>query len=190
MLVVLDAIDGDVVDAVVGVEAVVVVDAGGTDVVATTVVEVLVDEQELMNRSAAIATPGRLNDRKESLSPNDSRRGLTGLPPILGGLSKHTLRARMLRRVFLRLHSHPDKGHLQPADATTLSSECQQPSNCIRNARESTGPIPPWPNHPIPPFHQSVSSPFKNPPTRGIACTRGGATAGDTPGRRPRAMRP
>ncbi len=33
-------------------------------------------------RSAASATPARLNDRKESPSPIDSRRELTGLPPF------------------------------------------------------------------------------------------------------------
>jgi hypothetical protein len=32
--------------------------------------------------SAANATPARLNDRKESPSPIDSRRELTGLPPF------------------------------------------------------------------------------------------------------------
>jgi hypothetical protein len=89
------------------------------------VVGVLADEQELMNKSAAIATPGRLNDRKGSLSPFDSRRGLTGLPPIFGGPSKHTLRSRTLRRVFLSRHVHPDKGHPQLGNATTLSPECQ-----------------------------------------------------------------
>jgi hypothetical protein len=87
-----DAIDVDVVGnvEVAGVETVVVVEDAETDKGTTTVVEVVVDEQELMNRSAAITTPGRLNDRKESLSPIDSRRGLTRLPPILGGPSEHT----------------------------------------------------------------------------------------------------
>ncbi len=33
-------------------------------------------------RSAASATPAMLNDRKESPSPIDSRRELTGLPPF------------------------------------------------------------------------------------------------------------
>ena len=33
-------------------------------------------------RSAATATPAMLNDRMESLSPIDSRRELTGLPPF------------------------------------------------------------------------------------------------------------
>jgi hypothetical protein len=84
VLVVLDAIDVDVVGSVevVGVDVVVVVEDTGADEGVTTVVAVLVDEQALMNSSAAIATPGRLNDRKESLSPIDSRRGLTGLPPF------------------------------------------------------------------------------------------------------------
>ena len=92
MLVVTDAIDVDVVGnvEVADIETVIVVEDAGTGNRATVVVEVVVDEQELMNRSAAIATPGRLNDRKESLSPIDSRRGLTRLPPILGGPSEHT----------------------------------------------------------------------------------------------------
>ncbi len=127
MLVVLDVIDVDVVGSVEveTVEDVVVVADAGADEGVTTVVGELVDEQELMNRSAAIATPGRLNDRKGSLSPIDSRRGLTGLPPIFGGPTKHTLRSRRTRRVFLSLHIHPDKGHPQLGNATTLSPECQ-----------------------------------------------------------------
>lgn len=136
MLVVLDAIDvfGGVEVVTVGT-VVVIEDAGAVEGV-TTVVGVLVDEQELMHKSAAIATPGRLNDRKGSLSPIDSRRGLAGLPPILGRPSKHTLRGRRLRRVFLSLHIHPDKGRQQPANATTLTPECQEPSN----SRESHFP--------------------------------------------------
>ena len=88
MLVVLDAVDVDVAGCVdvVAVEEVVVVEDAGPDEGVITVVGVLADEQEPMNKSAAIATPGRLNDRKGSLSPIDSRRGLTGLPPIFGGL--------------------------------------------------------------------------------------------------------
>jgi hypothetical protein len=92
VLVVTDAIDVDVAGTVevAGVETVVVAEGAGTDKGVTVVVDGVVDEHELMNRSAAIATPGRLNDRKESLSPIDSRRGLTRLPPILGGPSEHT----------------------------------------------------------------------------------------------------
>jgi hypothetical protein len=124
------------------------------------VVGVLVDEQALMNRSAAIATPGRLNDRKGSLSPVDSRRGLTGLPPIFGGPSKHTLRSRRLRRVFSSLHIHPNKGHPQLGNATTLSPECQRPSNRIRETSESVQPMPPYPHLPIAPSHQSLINPL------------------------------
>ena len=127
MPIVLDAIDVDVVGGVevVTVEVEVVVEDAGADEGVTTVVGVLVDEQELMNKSAAIATPGRLNDRKGSLSPFDSRRGLTGLPPILGGPSKHTLRRRRMRRVVSSLHIHPDKGRSRPGNATTLPPEYQ-----------------------------------------------------------------
>jgi hypothetical protein len=92
VLVVTDAIDVDVVGnvEVADVDTVVVVEDAGPDEGVITVVGVLTDEQEPMNTSAAIATPGRLNDRKGSLSPFDSRRGLTRLPPILGGPFEHT----------------------------------------------------------------------------------------------------
>jgi hypothetical protein len=160
VLVVLDAIDVIGGVEVVTVRTVVVIEDAGAGEGVTTVVGVLVDEQELMNKSAAIATPGRLNDRKGSLSPIDSRRGLTGLPPILGSPSKHTLRGRRLRRVFLSLHIHPDKGHQQPANATTLSPECQQPSNRIREPSESMQPMPPYPHLSIGPSHQNVSNPL------------------------------
>lgn len=145
MLVVLDATDVDVVGdvEVVTVEEVIVVEDAGADEGVTTVVGVLADEQEPINKSAAIATPGRLNDRKGSLSPIDSRRGLTGLPPIFGGPTKHTLRSRRTRRVFLSLHIHPDMGHRQPGNATTLSQECHQPSNRIPRPLESMKPVPP-----------------------------------------------
>jgi hypothetical protein len=127
VLVVLGAIDVDVDGCVevVAIEKVVVVDDAGADEGVITVVDVLADEQELMNKSAAIATPGRLNDRKGSLSPFDSRRGLTGLPPIFGGPSKHTLRRRRMRRVVSSLHIHPDKGRSRPGNATTLPPEYQ-----------------------------------------------------------------
>ncbi len=158
----LDAIDVDVVGGVevVTVEVGVVVEDAGADEGVTAVVGVLADEQELMNRSAAIATPGRLNDRKGSLSPIDSRRGLTGLPPIFGGPSKHTLRRRRMRRVFVSLHIHPDKGHPQLGNATTLSPECQKPSNWIHGPSESVRPVPPCPNPSIAPSHQSLINPL------------------------------
>ena len=132
----LDAIDVDVVGGVevVTVEVDVVVEDAGADEGVTTVVGVLVDEQELMNKSAAIATPGRLNDRKGSLSPFDSRRGLTGLPPILGGPSNiHSVgegcaelfrvctftqirgaRGRGTRQPFHRSISSPPTGSMDP----------------------------------------------------------------------------
>jgi hypothetical protein len=159
---VLDAIDVDVVGGVevVTVEVDVVVEDAGADEGVTTVVGVLVNEQELMNKSAAIATLGRLNDRKGSLSPFDSRRGLTGLPPIFGGSSKHTLRRRRMRRVVSSLHIHPDKGHPRSAYATTLSTECQQPSNWIHGSSESMKPVPPCPNLSIAPSHQSLINPL------------------------------
>ena len=162
MLVVLDAIDVDVVGSVdvVGIEEVVVIEDAGTDEGATTVVGGLDDEQDPMNKSAAIATPGRLNDRKGSLSPFDSRRGLTGLPPIFGGPSKHTLRRRRMRRVFVSLHIHPDKGHHQPENATTLSPKCQQPSGPTHGPSESMQPVPPCPNLSIAPSHQSLINPL------------------------------
>ena len=95
MLVVLDAIDVDVVDGVevATVEVVVVVEDAGADEGVTTVVDVLVGEQELMNNSAAITTPGRLNDRKGSPSPIDSRRELTGLPPQFSVVLPNILRS-------------------------------------------------------------------------------------------------
>lgn len=97
-MVVSDAID---VDTVGTVEVVDVVEDTGADEGATTVVGVLANEQELINKSAAIATPGSLNDRKRSLSTIDNRRGLTGLPPIFGGPSQHTLRSRRIVKSLL-----------------------------------------------------------------------------------------
>jgi hypothetical protein len=153
VLVVLGAIDVDVDGCVevVAIEKVVVVDDAGADEGVITVVGVLTDEQEPMNKSAAIATPGRLNDHKESLSPTDSRRGLTGLPPIFGGPSKHTLRRRRMRKVFLSLHIHPDKGHPQPENATTLSPESQSVERGTNTlVRGSPPTIRPWSTPPPP----------------------------------------
>jgi hypothetical protein len=162
VLVVLATIDVDVVGSVevVTVEVDVVIEDTEAVEGVTTVVGVLADEQELMNKSAAIATPGRLNDRKGSLSPIDSRRGLTGLPPICGGPSKHTTFARRMCGVLSEIHIHPDKGQPRLADATTLSTEFQEPSNSIPEPSESMKPTPPYPNLPIQPFQQSVRKVF------------------------------
>lgn len=58
----------------------VAVDEGavGSDDETATLVGVLVGEQELLNRSAAMATHARPNDRNKSLSPIGTRRELTG----------------------------------------------------------------------------------------------------------------
>ena len=83
MLVVVEAtvVEGVVVDGTVVVAAVVDDDGGGSRVVV--VGDEFAGEQAERSMSVAIAAPRRLNDRKESPSPINSRRGLTGLPPIL-----------------------------------------------------------------------------------------------------------
>jgi hypothetical protein len=77
-----------VVDVVV-VEVVVVDGAAVVVVEVEEVVEVVdpsdpSEEQAPNNSSAAIATPARLNDGKESPSPPGKRRGLTRIPPLSG----------------------------------------------------------------------------------------------------------
>ncbi len=68
-----------VVEGTVVVAAVVDDEGGGRVVV---VGDEFAGEQAERSMSVAIAAPRRLNDRKESPSPINSRRGLTGLPPI------------------------------------------------------------------------------------------------------------
>ena len=171
MLVALDMIDVDVTGSVgvVTVEEVVVVEDPEADEGVTAVVGVLVDEQELMNRSAAIATPGRLNDRKGTLSPFDSRRGLTGLPPFSVALPNIHFVVEDCVEYFRVSIFTQIRG--------TLSSGTRQPFHqSVRNPPTgSRDPLNRWdrrrhartfPSNPFNRVSTEFRQSFKNPPTR------------------------
>jgi hypothetical protein len=143
------------------------------------VVGVLVDEQALMNSSAAIATPGRLNDRKEPLSPIDSCRGLTGLPPFSVALPNiHFVVEGCVEyfrvSIFTQVRGTSSHGTRQPFHQSVRNppTGSRDPLNRWDRRRHArTFPSNPF-NRVSTEFRQS----FKNPPTRRTEGVIGGYT--------------